>query len=204
MILGVMNHTAIRISIVAAIAASMLILGTNLAPITQQQAYAGSQSHPLQQKQFIIQNIENLCIRAEECSNSNVGQQVQGNDNSITEFADQSKNIQATVTPTPTVTPGSQTSGGSNECTITLPSGTSLFAGSLLVRLTQDVTLPCNNTMPVSFPTTIHTNNQSLPRINVLVTITPAPPGFECDGFPTKTTATSNNGARFCLRFVAG
>ena len=196
-----MNHTTIRISILAAIAASMLIVGTSLAPITQQQAYAGSQSHPLQQKQFIIQNVENLCIRAEECNNSNVGQQVQGNDNSITGFADQSKNIQATVTPTPTptptVTPGSQTSGGANECTITVPSGTSIFVGRLLVRLSQDVTLPCNNTMPVSFPTTIHTYNQSLPRINVLVTITPAPPGFECRAFQDSFPA--NTGARFCV-----
>jgi hypothetical protein len=33
----------------------------------------------------------------DKCSNSNVGQQVQGNDNSITGFGDQSKNIQANL-----------------------------------------------------------------------------------------------------------
>ena len=48
---------------------------------------------------------ENLCLRAGKCSNSNVGEQTLGNDNSVTGFSDQSKNVQATVTPTPVVTP---------------------------------------------------------------------------------------------------
>jgi hypothetical protein len=48
---------------------------------------------------------ENLCLRDDECNNSNVGEQTLGNDNSVTGFSDQSKNIQATITPTVTPTP---------------------------------------------------------------------------------------------------
>jgi hypothetical protein len=48
---------------------------------------------------------EKLCLRAGKCSNSNLEEQTQGNDNSITGFADQSKNVQAAVKPTPTPTP---------------------------------------------------------------------------------------------------
>jgi hypothetical protein len=56
-----------------------------------------------QQQQHMDQ--ENLCLRAGKCSNSNVGEQILGNDNSVTGFADQSSNVQATVTPTVTPTP---------------------------------------------------------------------------------------------------
>jgi hypothetical protein len=39
-------------------------------------------------------DFENLCLRTHDCRNSNVGQQIQGNDNSVTGFADQSSNAQ--------------------------------------------------------------------------------------------------------------
>ena len=116
-----MNHTtvAIRIIIGIALAASMVVAGISLASLEQQPGYAAkAEKH----EQNTIQNVpdnfekrnaarqqhmdqENLCLRAGECSNSNVGEQTLGNDNSITGFSDQSKNEQAAVTPTPVVTP---------------------------------------------------------------------------------------------------
>jgi hypothetical protein len=53
-------------------------------------------------------NQENFCIRGDVCKNSNVGLQTLGNDNSVTGFADQSKNAEEpTATPSPTPTPES-------------------------------------------------------------------------------------------------
>jgi hypothetical protein len=53
-------------------------------------------------------NQENQCLRTGKCGNADLGQQTLGNDNSVTGFADQSKNVQnrvLAVTPTPTPTP---------------------------------------------------------------------------------------------------
>jgi hypothetical protein len=101
------NNKTIRIGIVivAAIAA-MMILGTNLTTILQQQASASSLTGPL--KDSIVKdarailnhkenhsqhlNQENLCYRSISCKNSNIAQQIDGNDNSVTGFADQSVN----------------------------------------------------------------------------------------------------------------
>jgi hypothetical protein len=112
-----MNHTT-RVAIRIFIAAALAVAGTNLG-ILQQQSHAAS--HAEKHEQNTIQNLrdnfektssasqhldqENLCLRAGKCSNSNVGEQTLGNDNSVTGFADQSKNVQATVTPTVTPTP---------------------------------------------------------------------------------------------------
>jgi hypothetical protein len=117
-----MDHTttvAIRIFIGIALAASMVVAGISLASLQQQLGYAAkAEKH----EQNTIQNVsdnfekrnaasqqhmdqENLCLRAGECSNSNVGEQTLGNDNSVTGFSDQSKNEQAAVTPTPVVKP---------------------------------------------------------------------------------------------------
>ena len=117
-----MDHTttvAIRIIIGIALAASMVVAGMSLSSLQQQPGYAAkAEKH----EQNTIQNVsdnfekrnaasqqhmdqENLCLRAGECSNSNVGEQTLGNDNSVTGFSDQSKNEQAAVTPTSVVTP---------------------------------------------------------------------------------------------------
>ena len=106
-----MSHTtiSIRLIIAIALAASMVVAGISLAPLQQQPGYAAkAEKH----EQNTIQNVrdnfekrnaasqqhmdqENLCLRAGECSNSNVGEQTLGNDNSITGFSDQSKNVQS-------------------------------------------------------------------------------------------------------------
>jgi archaellin len=95
------NNKTIRIGIVivAAIAAMMLI-GPNL---TYMQSYATSphgktakgafneaRSSITHKSQHL--NQENLCYRTIDCRNSNVAQQIIGNDNSVTGFADQSSN----------------------------------------------------------------------------------------------------------------
>ena len=179
-----MNHTtiAIRIIIATALAASMLVAGTNLG-ILQQQSHAASQTK--QQEQKTVQDLrgnlakrsttrqqhmdeENLCLRDSKCNNSNVGEQTLGNDNSVTGFADQSKNIQATptVTPTPTPTPipsqcpkdtvfdlmlqGTLASGS-----VTLPRGTMLClnaTGAVLAEITPDGTvLTVTNVIIIGF-----------------------------------------------------
>jgi hypothetical protein len=123
------KYTAIIRIIIAALAVSTLVAGLNLASLQQHQGYATSQTK--KQEQNTIQNLhgnfakrsvsqhidqEKLCLRAGKCSNSNVGEQTQGNDNSVTGFSDQSKNAQTTVTPTPSKgtegTPNSNTLAG--------------------------------------------------------------------------------------------
>jgi hypothetical protein len=83
---------------------------------------------------------ENQCIRAGKCNNAALGEQTQGNDNSVTGFADQSKNVQQrTVTPTPTPTP---------TVTSTPTTGT--------LRILKDCSLGCPGT---AFPITVTGNN---------------------------------------------
>ena len=49
---------------------------------------------------------ENQCLRAGKCNNAALGQQTLGNDNSVTGFTDQNKNVQNMVgTPPPTERP---------------------------------------------------------------------------------------------------
>ncbi|HET7389184.1 MAG TPA: hypothetical protein VFJ51_00050 [Nitrososphaeraceae archaeon] len=119
-----MNHTTVSIRIVIAtgLALSMVVAGISLASLQQQPGYAASQAE--KHEQNTIQNVrdnfektssasqqhmdqENLCLRTSDCNNSNVAEQTLGNDNSVTGFADQSKNVQQriVVTPTPVVTP---------------------------------------------------------------------------------------------------
>jgi hypothetical protein len=102
----------------------MLIAGPNMALLKQHQGHAASQTK--QQEQNTIQNLhgnfakrsadeqhkdidqENQCLRTGgKCNNAALGEQTLGNDNSVTGFADQSKNVQSRVviTPTPKVTP---------------------------------------------------------------------------------------------------
>jgi hypothetical protein len=94
------KHTAIIRIIIAALAVSILVVGPNLASLTKHQGYAtASQTKPQEQK--TIQQ-ENQC-RTGKCSKA-LGEQTQGNDNSVTVFTDQSSNVQSgvvTVTPTP-------------------------------------------------------------------------------------------------------
>ena len=78
-----MNHTKIGIITLAAVAV-MLIAATNLIPIIQQQVYARSQRSTQ----------SNLCSKSEECNNSNVSNQLSGNDNKAIGFADQSHRSQ--------------------------------------------------------------------------------------------------------------
>jgi hypothetical protein len=112
----------------------MLVAGPNLALLKQHQGYAAVASQAKQQEQKTIQGLrgnldkrstvasqqqhldqENLCLRTGKCSNGGLGEQTLGNDNSVTGFADQSKNVQnrvvvtptSIVTPTPIVTPTS-------------------------------------------------------------------------------------------------
>lgn len=118
-----MSHTttSTRLIIAIALAASIVVAGISLTSLQQQPGYAASQAE--KHEQSTIQNLrdnfdkrssesqqhidqENLCLRAGKCNNSNVGEQTLGNDNSVSGFSDQSKNIQAVVTPTPTSAAG--------------------------------------------------------------------------------------------------
>jgi hypothetical protein len=124
-----LNHiTTIRLTIII-VAATLMIAGTIFYPMVrkEQQAYSVSSVRhqvkseenaarsSLQQRGQQHMDQGNLCLRTSgKCSNSNVGEQTLGNDNSVTGFADPSKNVQqrtaepSTSTPTPTPT----TSGG--------------------------------------------------------------------------------------------
>ena len=106
-----MNHiTTIRLAVM--VAASMMIAGIIFSPLLQQNGYSSpSFRHQIKalEHRTASQHLdqENLCLRADKCNNSNVGEQTIGKDNSVTGFADQSKNEQSTeVTPTVTPTPG--------------------------------------------------------------------------------------------------
>jgi len=90
----------------------MVIVGTTLTPILQQQVNAAAIED---RSQHLDQ--ENNCFRSNTCRQSDVGQNTLGNDNSVTGFADQSDNIQQSAapttanktTPTPTPTPPTAT-----------------------------------------------------------------------------------------------
>jgi hypothetical protein len=91
--------------------------------VRKQQAYSATsgidqeQRNQQQKQQHLDQ--ENQWLRAGKCGNADLGQQTLGNDNSVTGFTDQSKNVQQktvepptaaptvspTVSPTPTPTP---------------------------------------------------------------------------------------------------
>ena len=156
-----MNYTttvAIRIFIAAALALSMLVAGTSLVTLQQHKGYATSQTK--KQEQNTIQGLrgnfakrrssqhidqENQCLRTGKCNNSNVGEQTLGNDNSITGFADQSKNVQAVVTPptpTPTPTLRLQNSGVLTIFKVCFPS---------CQGITFSITVTGNNPQPSSF-----------------------------------------------------
>jgi hypothetical protein len=86
------------------IASIMVIVGTTLTPVLQQQVNAAVQVRSQHMNQ------ENLCYRNNTCRQSDVGQNTLGNDNQVTGFADQSDNLQQSstankTTPTPTPTP---------------------------------------------------------------------------------------------------
>jgi hypothetical protein len=98
-----MKNTKYAVIIIASI---MVIVGTTLTPVLQQQANAAVQVRSQHMNQ------ENLCYRNNTCRQSDVGQNTLGNDNQVTGFADQSDNLQqsstankTTPTPTPTPTP---------------------------------------------------------------------------------------------------
>jgi hypothetical protein len=154
-----LNYTttvAIRIFIAAALALSMLVAGTSLITLQQHKGYAAS--HTKKQEQSTVQSLrgnfakrsasqhidqENQCLRTGKCNNSNVGEQTLGNDNSITGFADQSKNVQAVVTPpTPTPTLTLQNSGVLGVFKVCFPSCTGV---------TFSITVTGNNPQPSSF-----------------------------------------------------
>jgi hypothetical protein len=103
-----MNKTT---SAIITIASILVIVGTALTPILQQQVDAASSRHPLRdgsidpdigvnhsgtdvtaKHKTQHMNQENICYRSNVCNNSNVAQETLGNDNSVTGFADQSEN----------------------------------------------------------------------------------------------------------------
>jgi hypothetical protein len=97
-----MNKTKTAIIMIASI---MVIVGTTLTPVLQQQVNAAAIEA---RSQHMAQ--ENNCFRSNTCRQSDVGQNTLGNDNSVTGFADQSDNLQQSstankTTPTPTPTP---------------------------------------------------------------------------------------------------
>jgi hypothetical protein len=119
-----MEHKKFTIVVIAAVT-SLLLAGTNLAPV---QSYASSDisrnaTSPSdgfsEEIRADLQQInqENLCFRSNTCRQSDVGQNTHGNDNQVTGFVDQSDNIQQSTapttanqtTPTPTPTPTTAT-----------------------------------------------------------------------------------------------
>jgi hypothetical protein len=101
-----MNKTTTAIITIASV---LVIVGTTLTPILQQQVDAASSRHPFKDGSFDPgvnhsstdatakhksqhMNQENICYRSNVCNNSNVAQETLGNDNSVTGFADQSEN----------------------------------------------------------------------------------------------------------------
>ncbi|MBV9179075.1 MAG: hypothetical protein JO327_11605 [Nitrososphaeraceae archaeon] len=94
------KYTTIIGIIIAALAVSLLVAGPNLVLLKQHQGYAAAASHTKQQEQKTRQQ-ENQCLTAGKCSKA-LGEQTQGNDNSVTVFTDQSSNVQSRVV---TVTP---------------------------------------------------------------------------------------------------
>jgi len=99
-----MKNTKYAIIMIASI---MVIVGTTLTPVLQQQVKAAIQLSSQHMNQG------NLCYRNNTCRQSEVGQNTLGNDNQVTGFADQSDNLQEAAAPTPvnqTTTPtGNQT-----------------------------------------------------------------------------------------------
>src|SRR6476660_1134282 len=92
-----MKNTKNAIIIIASI---MVIAGTTLTPVLQQQVNAAIQLRNQHMNQ------ENLCYRTNTCRQSDVGQNTLGNDNSVTGFTDQSDNIpQAAASVKPSSTP---------------------------------------------------------------------------------------------------
>jgi hypothetical protein len=120
-----MEHKKFAVVILAAVIASLMLAGTILAPI---QSYAAAKrgseadfpdtsslkhavrdgvSANLSHRDQHL-NQQNLCYRTNTCRQSDVGQNTQGNDNQVTGFADQSDNLQQSITAnntTPTLTP---------------------------------------------------------------------------------------------------
>ena len=173
-----MNYTTktVRLAIIILSTTAIMIAGTYFSAMMQQQAYSSSgvrhqvKSNEEERSQHMDQ--ENLCLRTSDCNNSNVGEQTLGNDNSVTGFADQSKNIQAQereVIPTapPTATPPStcnpSTVGGitatptDGTCTATIPfsagpDAVSNFIGACLPSGT--ITRNDNTGFTCTFPST--------------------------------------------------
>ncbi|HZA06433.1 MAG TPA: hypothetical protein VE619_01910 [Nitrososphaeraceae archaeon] len=114
-----MNCTKLLIGIfmLSAIASSILVIGTSLAPTpsyAHSKAAKGSADsgksfkHPNKfthesRRGHKNQNIDqqNFCVKGIECKNSNVALQTLGNDNSVSGFADQSSNNSTSPTEIP-------------------------------------------------------------------------------------------------------
>jgi hypothetical protein len=113
-----MNYTKLLVGIfiLSAIASSILVMGTSLAPTpsyAHSKAAKGSTDgksfkHPDKfthesrrdhKNQYIDQ--QNFCVKGIECKNSNVALQTLGNDNSVSGFADQSSNNSTSQTEIP-------------------------------------------------------------------------------------------------------
>jgi hypothetical protein len=147
------KYTILRI-IIAVLAVSMLVAGPNMALLQQHQGYAAPQTK--KQEQNTIQglrgnlakrsasqhlNQENQCLRAGKCNNAALGEQTSGNDNSVTGFTDQSKNVQNRVVVTPTPTPPP-------TLTLTIP----------ILVIFKDC-IPVSSCLGVKFPVTVTGNN---------------------------------------------
>jgi hypothetical protein len=164
-----MNRTRnIRIIVAIALAASMVVAGASLSSLLKQQSgYAAPQTK--KQEQSTIESLrgnlakrsaagqhsdqENQFLRASgKCNNAALSEQTLGNDNSVTGFTDQSKNVPAekTVTPSPIATPTpTRTPIGTPPPT----TGTLFVIKSCIqcLGLAFSITVTGNNPQPSSF-----------------------------------------------------
>jgi hypothetical protein len=153
----------------------------------------------------------NLCLKAAvKCSNSNVGEQTLGNDNSITGFSDQSKNAQVIITPTPltatrTPIPGACPTNTVLDVTLQaaidgLPSGT-IFCLTVGLGTNRGVTAiipPPGGT--ITIPTVLVYNlpiTRTCPPGTTLALISSVPANGIPLGIPSTATAV-------CLHIVSG
>jgi hypothetical protein len=206
-----MEHKKFTIVVIAAVT-SLLLAGTNLAPV---QSYASSDisrnatspSDGISEEiRADLQQInqENLCIRSNTCRQSDVGQNTHGNDNQVTGFVDQSDNIQQSAapttanqtTPTPTPTPTTAT-----LTVIKIVTGTTTAKPSNFTMHVSGF-----NPMPANFAGSADTEVTLSPG-TFSVTETPPSPNFitslssECSGTIAAgqhLTCTITNKAKTC------
>jgi hypothetical protein len=186
-----MNHTTtVRIAVIILSTTAIMIAGTYFSTMMQQQAYSSSGvRHQVKSNEERSQHMdqENLCLRTSDCNNSNAGEQTLGNDNSVTGFADQSKNIQNREVVTPTPTPPTHTTP---IPALIIRKDCIPIASCLGVKFS--LTITGNNPQPSSVSADIQHNPQ-LVRLgpgNFTITETPVT-GFRAPDFRGECTQTA-------------